>query len=100
MQFARLGGTARIPAGSALIGKESGKPQSIPSTTLLGKTRPGNSGGPVIDGDGRVLGMIYGGSNRLDSLAVPLAAIRTAMRDSGVTSGDAREVPVGSCEER
>ena len=64
VQFARLGGTAMIPAGSALIGEESGKRQSIPSTALLGKSRPGNSGGPVVDGDGRVLGMIYGGEQR------------------------------------
>jgi S1-C subfamily serine protease len=101
VQFARLGGTAMIPAGSALINRESGTKGSIPSTTLLGKSRPGNSGGPVVDGDGRVLGMIYGGEVKgLDALAVPLAAIRTAMRESRVTSGDAREVAVGPCKKR
>jgi S1-C subfamily serine protease len=101
VQFARLGGTAMIPAGSALINKESGKRGSIPSTTLIGKTRPGNSGGPVVDAAGRVLAMIYGGDvSGLDSLAVPLSAIRTAIRDAGVTSGDTREVSTGSCEDQ
>ena len=101
VQFARLGGTAMIPAGSALINRESGTRGSIPSTTLLGRSRPGNSGGPIVDEGGRVLAMIYGGEVAgLDSLAVPLSAIRTAIRDSGVTSGDAREVAVGRCKKR
>jgi S1-C subfamily serine protease len=101
VQFARLGGTAMIPAGSALLNRESGKRRSIPSTTLIGRARPGNSGGPIVDGDGRVLAMIYGSEvSGLDALGVPLGAIRTAMRDSGVTSGDAREVPVGPCKKR
>jgi len=99
VQFARIGATANIPAGSGLIGEETGRRKSIPSTRLLGRARPGNSGGPVVDEQGRVLTMVFGAEvSGLGTLGIPADAIRTAMRDSGVTSGDARQVSTGPCE--
>ena len=100
VQFARIGATAAIPEGAGLIGRETGKRRSIKSTRLLGRSRPGNSGGPVVDEDGRVLTMIFGGEvSGLGTLGIPVDTIRAAMRDSGLTTGDAREVSIGRCQD-
>jgi S1-C subfamily serine protease len=53
---------------------------------------PGNSGGPVVDGDGRVVGVAYASERSTGyGLAVPASTVRAALRDvSGL-------VPVAPC---
>ena len=62
-------------------------------TTLRGAVRHGNSGGPAVDGQGRVQATIF--AARVDSAsgyAVPSAVVRETLADAG-----AREVSSGPC---
>jgi S1-C subfamily serine protease len=55
-------------------------------TALRGRVRSGNSGGPVVDGDGRVLGTVFaattGGVER-GGFAVPDTIVRSALQRAG-----------------
>ncbi|MBA3300225.1 MAG: MarP family serine protease [Thermoleophilaceae bacterium] len=63
-------------------------------TSFLGRSQPGNSGGPVVDGRGRVLTTVFGGSGGGSSgLGVPNAFVRRALRRAGPP------VKAGSCED-
>jgi S1-C subfamily serine protease len=62
-------------------------------TTLRGVVRHGNSGGPAVDGQGRVQATIF--ASRVGSAAgyaVPSAIVRAALADAGP-----REVSTGPC---
>jgi S1-C subfamily serine protease len=61
-------------------------------TTFRGRTDPGSSGGPVVDTEGRVLTMTFGGGGYATSLGVPIPFIRKALRSAG-----SRRVGVGAC---
>jgi len=65
-------------------------------TTLRGHVRPGNSGGPAVDGRGRVQATIFaasvGGALSSSGYAVPSSVVREALADAG-----AREVSSGPC---
>jgi S1-C subfamily serine protease len=54
-------------------------------TSLRGNVRSGNSGGPMVDGDGRVLTTIFGAttSGRKGGLGVPNAIVSQALRNAG-----------------
>lgn len=46
---------------------------------------PGNSGGPVVDGDGRLVGIVSGGYNGAGlSLVVPLTTLKRALDNAGI----------------
>jgi hypothetical protein len=52
-------------------------------TTLLGRVRPGNSGGPLVDASGRVLATVFAaltGSSKAGGFAVPNAVVRRGLR--------------------
>jgi S1-C subfamily serine protease len=62
-------------------------------TTLRGRVRHGNSGGPAVDGSGRVRTTIFAARLGSDSgYGVPTAAVREALGDAG-----ARDVSTGPC---
>jgi S1-C subfamily serine protease len=63
-------------------------------TALRGLVRPGNSGGPLVDGGGRVVGTIFAartGSGPASGYAVPDREVREAL------AGATRPVPTGPC---
>lgn len=68
-----------------------GRPAWRRFLVLRGIVRPGNSGGPVTDGAGRVVGMIAAGDGDRLGFAVPVAQLRAALTG-------ARTRPVVPCE--
>ncbi|MCC6831440.1 MAG: MarP family serine protease [Thermoleophilia bacterium] len=56
-----------------------GRPAWRPFLVLRGIVRPGNSGGPVTDGRGRLVGMISAGDGDRLGFAVPVAQLRAAL---------------------
>jgi S1-C subfamily serine protease len=63
-------------------------------TSFRGLVRPGNSGGPVVDSDGRVLATVFAasvGSPRHTGFAVPDSVVRKAL------SGRLSSVSTGAC---
>jgi S1-C subfamily serine protease len=62
-------------------------------TSLRGAVRSGNSGGPMVDGRGRVVTTIFAAttSGPRGGYGVPNAVVRSALGDSG------REVSTGPC---
>jgi S1-C subfamily serine protease len=62
-------------------------------TTLRGTVRHGNSGGPAVDGQGRVQATIFAARiGSASGYAVPSALVRETLADAG-----AREVSSGPC---
>jgi S1-C subfamily serine protease len=80
--------------GSVLTDDAYGRgPVSRRVTTLRGAVRHGNSGGPAVDGQGRVQATIF--ASRIGSAAgyaVPSAIVREAIASAG-----RREVSTGPC---
>jgi hypothetical protein len=75
---------ARIGATRAALSRDAyGRgPVQRPITTFRGLVRSGNSGGPLVDGDGRVLGTVFASatdSNQPEGFAVPNAVVRNAL---------------------
>ena len=62
-------------------------------TSLRGRIRSGNSGGPMVDGEGRVLTTVFASTTggRPGGFGVPNAIVSKALRSSG------REVGTGPC---
>jgi S1-C subfamily serine protease len=62
--------------------------------TLRGSVRRGNSGGPMVDSSGRVLGTVFASTTEgpPGGLAIPNDVVRRI-----VASSDGREVPTGPC---
>ncbi|MFL5779769.1 MAG: MarP family serine protease [Thermoleophilaceae bacterium] len=63
-------------------------------TALRGHVRSGNSGGPLVDGRGRVLGTVFAattGGGQRGGYAVPDSIVRSALRRAG------RAVDTGPC---
>jgi S1-C subfamily serine protease len=56
-----------------------GRPTWRRFLVLRGIVRPGNSGGPVTDGAGRLVGMIAAGDGDRLGFAVPVAQVRAAL---------------------
>jgi len=66
-------------------------------TALRGRVRPGNSGGPMVDGQGRVVATVFAaltGTPRAGGFAVPDALVRKALRRAGTSS---TAVTTGRC---
>lgn len=66
-------------------------------TALRGKVRPGNSGGPVVDANGRVLATVFAsltGTARRGGFAVPNAVVRAQL---GRASSRTASVGTGHC---
>ncbi len=56
-------------------------------TALRGLVRPGNSGGPMVDGEGRVVTTVFAAttSGPLGGYGVPNAIVKRALQDTGST---------------
>ena len=85
----RLGGTREVVTQDA-YGRG---PVRRSITSLRGAVRSGNSGGPMVDGRGRVVTTIFAAttSGPRGGYGVPNAVVRSALGDSG------REVSTGPC---
>jgi S1-C subfamily serine protease len=76
----RLGRTASVRTQDAYGRLQFGRP----IVALRGDVRSGNSGGPIVDGDGRVVATVFAqrrGSE--DGFAVPNAQVQNALAEIG-----------------
>lgn len=92
VRAARLGQTTDVLSQDA-YGRG---PQRRSVTVFRGRVRPGNSGGPIVDGRGRVVATVFAatrGNRRRGGYGVPNAVVR---RDLGAASRG-REVSTGPC---
>jgi len=85
---------ARIGATRTALSRDAyGRgPVQRPITTFRGLVRSGNSGGPVVDGDGRVIGTVFASateSRQPEGFAVPNAVVADALAkaNSAVDTG-------------
>jgi S1-C subfamily serine protease len=98
-------GTSAAILGYPLDGRFDGEPGRIGQTTtvstqdaygngpvlrsitsLRGRVRPGNSGGPMVDGHGRVVATVFAaltGTSRRGGFAVPNRLVRTELATAG-----------------
>jgi trypsin-like peptidase/colicin V production protein len=79
---------ARLGATTTVITQDSyGRgPVQRRVTALRGRVRSGNSGGPLVDGDGRVLGTVFAateGGRQRGGFAVPDTIVRSALARAG-----------------
>ncbi len=83
-----------IPPGSAEEFRERDSPASaIPVISIDGNLVPGDSGAPVLDGAGRVLGVVDGGllgGAAAISWAIPLSAVK--WKDTGESQADLQRI--------
>jgi S1-C subfamily serine protease len=81
LRAARLGPTRRVISSDA-YGRG---PVERAITSMRGLVRPGNSGGPVIDGDGRVATTVFAATTRgpRGGYGVPNAVVRRALGGLG-----------------
>jgi S1-C subfamily serine protease len=85
VRAARLGATREVITQDAY----GHGPVRRPITSLRGRVRPGNSGGPVVDRRGRVLTTVFAAttSGPHGGFGVPVAVVRAALaRASGPVS--------------
>jgi hypothetical protein len=87
---------ARLGATTTVITQDSygGGPVRRRVTALRGRVRSGNSGGPLVDGRGRVLGTVFAattGGGQRGGYAVPDSIVRSALRRGS------RPVDTGRC---
>ncbi len=77
----RLGETRRVNSSDA-YGRG---PVERTMTALRGLVRPGNSGGPMVDGEGRVVTTIFAATTRgpRGGYGVPNSVVRRALDDAG-----------------
>jgi S1-C subfamily serine protease len=95
VRAARLGQT-RVVVSQDALGRG---PVARSMTTFRGVVKPGNSGGPIVGTDGRVLATVFAQSTntrRHGGFGVPNALVRAAL-DSAATAGHA--VSTGPCAE-
>jgi S1-C subfamily serine protease len=86
---------ARVGATGPVVTQDSygNGPVTRELTSLRGEVRSGNSGGPVVDGDGKVMGTVFAATThgRPGGYAVPNAVVSAALGDA------AGEVSTGPC---
>ncbi len=83
---ARLGSTGEVTSEDSY----GNGPIERQMTSFRGDVIAGNSGGPVIDGDGRVQTTVFAAtvdSARSEGLGVPNAAVRQALQAAGAPTG-------------
>ena len=82
----RLGETRRVSSSDA-YGRG---PVERSMTALRGLVRPGNSGGPMVDGEGRVVTTIFAATTRgpRGGYGVPNSVVRRALRQRGRSGVD------------
>jgi S1-C subfamily serine protease len=93
VRAARLGQTRAVVSEDAY----GNGPVTRQMTTFRGVVKPGNSGGPIVDTDGRVLATVFAqstGSARHGGYGVPNALVRRAL-DGAAPAGSA--VSTGPC---
>jgi S1-C subfamily serine protease len=93
VRAARLGQTRVVVSEDAY----GNGPVTRQMTTFRGVVKPGNSGGPIVGTDGRVLATVFAqstGTKRHGGYGVPNALVRKAL-DSAV--GEGRAVSTGPC---
>jgi S1-C subfamily serine protease len=77
---------ARVGATGPVVTEDSyGRgPVTRELTALRGEVRSGNSGGPLVDGDGRVMGTVFAATTqgKPGGYAVPNAVVSSALGDS------------------
>jgi hypothetical protein len=90
---ARLGVISTIP-GFRMEGSDF-RPERREVMRMISRARPGNSGGPVVDLQGRVVGMVFAHRRGAGytSYAVPTPIVKSALRRTGPP------VDTGSCDE-
>lgn len=92
---------ARVgPTTDRVTGRLGGRPSPGVSdeisgrfvTTIRGRLEPGNSGGPIVDRDGRVLTTAFAGGFASGALGVPNRFVRRGLREAGprVSTGRCR----------
>lgn len=64
---------------------------------LRGSVRPGNSGGPLVDTEGRVLGVVFAASTEDPDTGYALSADTVAEAASAGRAASTQEVPTGAC---
>jgi S1-C subfamily serine protease len=86
---ARVGGTGPVVTQDSY----GNGPVTRELTSLRGEVRSGNSGGPVVDGDGKVMGTVFAATThgRPGGYAVPNAVVSAALTSVGA------EVSTGPC---
>ena len=93
---ARLGNTTRIPG----FRFEGGSYNKREVTTFVGRSRPGNSGGPVVDGERRVVTMVRGGRRGgHGSYGVPIKFVRSALDRARPRIRAGRRASTGHCDD-
>jgi hypothetical protein len=74
---ARLGATSTLPGFQV----EGGQQSKAKVTRMVARATPGNSGGPVVDLDGRVVAVIFASrSPGYTAYAVPASTVRRSLR--------------------
>ncbi len=90
-----LGATRPYSPSLRMLTPGLGRGVGAPTTSLAGRARPGNSGGPIVDHSGRVQAMIFGGRAGGTTYAVPVPAIHAALRRA---RRSAASVSSGACD--
>lgn len=76
--------------GGALSDRRAGFPLAIQHDTVL---RPSECGGPIVDLEGKVIGINIARAGRVESYAIPAATVKSVLAD--LISGKLSPVPVG-----
>ena len=93
---ARVGNTTRIP-GFRLHGEGYSRRKV---TSFVGNIRPGNSGGPVVDGERNVVTMVRGGRRGgHGSYGVPIEAVRRALDRARPRAHAGTRASTGPCDD-
>ena len=86
MNSARTPGAPDIAYAAPAPERNSATASPIEVTALRGRVRSGNSGGPIVDDRGRVLGTVFAATasgGQRGGFAVPDTVVRSALAQAG-----------------